>query len=434
MARNQRTVQREGALHGRALHGGREVEIRLKPAAPDTGVVFVRTDVPGGPRIAATRGNVAPGDHRTTLRGEGGATVDTVEHLLACCMGLSVDNLVVEVPGPELPGMDGSAKEFASAFERIGVVEQPAPKATIQVTSAFDLAWEDGDKWFAVAPRDGFKATYTYAAPGHVQTASFVAEPETFRREIAPARTFVLESHVAAAQANGEGLGADPSNTVVLKEGGGTGSPMRFPNECARHKILDLLGDLFLAGADVLGTVHAHRTGHRENARLVDRLRSSGPIVAAEGATRRGTALDPAQIRRILPHRYPMLLVDRVVEIEGFQRAVGLKNVTFNEPYFPGHYPEQPIMPGVLLVEAMAQLAGLLLLRKLELTGRLPVLLSIDRVKFRRAVVPGDQVRLEAETVRLATGRGRVQCKALVQGALAAEARLNFALTQETRP
>jgi beta-hydroxyacyl-ACP dehydratase FabZ len=126
-----------------------------------------------------------------------------------------------------------------------------------------------------------------------------------------------------------------------------------------------------------------------------------------------------------------MLLVDRVIEIEGFQRAVGIKNVTVNEPFFAGHYPEQPIMPGVLLVEAMAQLGGLLLLRKLELTGRVPILLSIDRIKFRRAVVPGDQVRLEAETLRLASGRGRVQCRALVLGALAAEARLNFALTEE---
>ena len=205
----------------------------------------------------------------------------------------------------------------------------------------------------------------------------------------------------------------------------------RWPDEFARHKVLDLLGDLFLAGADLVGHVHAHRTGHAANLKLVERIVDVVRQREIEGRLRRPSGLDHQQIRRILPHRYPMLMVDRVIEIEGFRRAVGVKNVSINEPFFQGHYPEQPIMPGVLIVEAMAQLAGLLLLRKLELTGRVPVLLSIDRVKFRRAVVPGDQIRLEAETVRLASGRGRVQCRALVQGKLAAEARLNFALTEE---
>jgi beta-hydroxyacyl-ACP dehydratase FabZ len=153
-----------------------------------------------------------------------------------------------------------------------------------------------------------------------------------------------------------------------------------------------------------------------------------------EGRLRRPSGLDHAQIRRILPHRYPFLMVDRVVEIDGFRRAVGVKNVTLNEPFFQGHYPDQPIMPGVMIVEALAQLGGLLLLRKLELTGRLPVLMSIDRVKFRRAVVPGDQIRLEAETLRWAAGHGRVQGRATVGGALVAEARLNFAVTASESP
>ena len=193
--------------------------------------------------------------------------------------------------------------------------------------------------------------------------------------------------------------------------------------------MLDLLGDLFLAGADLRGHVQAHRTGHAANLRLVERIVEVVKQREVEGRLRRPSGLDHAQIRRILPHRYPFLMVDRVVEIDGFRRAVGVKNVTMNEPYFQGHYPEQPIMPGVMVVEAMAQLGGLLLLRKLDLTGRVPVLISIDRVKFRRAVVPGDQIRLEAETLRVTASRGRVQCRALVGGALVAEARLNFALT-----
>lgn len=429
MARPQRTVQRDGSLRGRALHSGAEVEVRVRPAPPDTGVVFVRTDLPGAPRVPADVAHVVPTDHRTLLRGDGGATVETVEHLLACCTGLRLDNLVVELSGPELPGMDGSAKPFADLLDGLGAVDQASPRRTLRLDAPTDLSFDDGAKWTSAAPRaGGLRVSYTYAAPAHVQTASFVLHPVTFRDAIAPARTFVHEAHVEAARAAGQGRGATEDNTVVLLPDGGTRRPLRFPDECARHKLLDLLGDLFLLGADVEADLRAHRTGHRQNAALVERLRAVGVPVDARPA-----ALDHLQIRRILPHRYPMLLVDRVLEIEGFQRAVGLKNVTLNEPWFVGHYPEQPIMPGVLLVEAMAQLGGLLLLRKLELTGRLPVLLSIDRVKFRRAVLPGDQVRLEAETVRLASGRGRVQGRALVQGQLAAEARLNFALTQEPR-
>lgn len=433
MPRLQRTVAREATVRGATLHGGTEVEVRLQPAPPDHGIVFVRRDLPGAPRVPATAAHVAPGEHRTVLRGEGGATVDTVEHLLACALALGVDNAVVELSGGELPGLDGSAAEYAALLDRAGVAEQASPRRALVLDAPLDVAWEATDKGFAVAPRpEGLRLGYTYAAPGHRQHAAFVVDPETFRREIAPARTFVLEAHMEAARARGEGKGATAENTVVLRPDGTTAHPMRMPDECARHKLVDLLGDLFLAGADLAVSVRAHRTGHRENAALVERLRASGTTVAGDAPRR--PVLDHVQIRRVLPHRYPMLLVDRVLEIDGFQRAVGVKNVTLNEPYFVGHYPEQPIMPGVLLVEAMAQLGGILLLRKLELTGRLPVLLSVDRVKFRRAVVPGDQVRLEAETVRLASGRGRVQCRALVQGVLAAEARLNFALTQESRP
>jgi UDP-3-O-[3-hydroxymyristoyl] N-acetylglucosamine deacetylase/3-hydroxyacyl-[acyl-carrier-protein] dehydratase len=438
MSRPQRTVRQDATVRGVTLHGGIEVEVRLRPAAADAGVVFVRKDLPGEPRIPADAAHVVAAEHRTVLRGQGGATVETVEHLLACATALGVDNFVVELTGPELPGLDGSAAEYVALFDRAGAVDLAAPRRTLTVDAPFDVTWEAADKWFAVGPRTpaagqpGLRVAYTYATPDHAQAATFAVDADTFRREIAPARTFVHEAHMNAALARGAGKGATPENTVVLLPGGGTRGPTRFPDECARHKLLDLLGDLFLVGGDVLATVRAHRTGHRENAALVERLRVSGTFHAGDAAKR--PVLDHVQIRRVLPHRYPMLLVDRVIEIDGFQRAVGLKNVTLNEPYFVGHYPEQPIMPGVLLVEAMAQLGGLLLLRKLELTGRLPVLLSIDRVKFRRAVVPGDQVRLEAETVRLASGRGRVQCRALVSGVLAAEARLNFALTMETRP
>jgi len=435
--RNQRTVQREGSVKGTALHSGAEVVVRVRPAPADTGVTFVRTDLPGSPRIPADAAHLSTQRRRTALVGENGADVHTVEHLLACCTGLRVDNLIVEVSAAELPGLDGSAKPWADLLRSLGIVEQRATRREIVVDEPVAVAAGPDVALVAFPHASGFKVSYTLDYPDHpflrVQHVSFVLDEESFAREIAPARTFVLESEAEALRKAGLGLGANHENTLVVGNEGVIGNTPRWPDEPARHKVLDLLGDLFLAGADLRGHVHAHRTGHAANLRLVERIVDVVRQRETEGRLRRPTGLDPVQIRKILPHRYPMLMVDRIVEMEGFRRAVGVKNVTVNEPYFQGHYPDQPIMPGVMIVEAMAQLGGLLLLRKLEVAGRVPVLLSIDRVKFRRAVVPGDQIRLEAETLRLSEGRGRVQCRALVQGSLVAEARLNFAVTDEAR-
>jgi UDP-3-O-[3-hydroxymyristoyl] N-acetylglucosamine deacetylase/3-hydroxyacyl-[acyl-carrier-protein] dehydratase len=436
MPRNQRSVQREGMLKGIALHSGAEVSVRVRPAPPDTGVVFVRVDLPGSPRIRADAEHLSVRERRTALVGQDGAEVHTVEHFLACCTGLRVDNLVVEVTAAELPGMDGSAKPYVDLLRGLGIVEQKAQRREIVVDEPVAVAAGQDVSLVAFPNAEGFKVSYTLdyrpRFPG-VQHVSFVLTEDAFAEDIAPARTFVLEHEAAALRKAGLGQGASHENTLVVGETGVIGNTPRWPDEFARHKVLDLLGDLFLAGADLVGHVHAHRTGHAANLKLVERIVEVVRQRETEGRLRRPSGLDHVQIRKILPHRYPMLMVDRVVEIEGFRRAVGVKNVTVNEPYFLGHYPEQAIMPGVMIVEAMAQLGGLLLLRKLELTGRLPVLLSIDRVKFRRAVVPGDQLRLEAETLRLSDGRGRVQCKALVQGVLAAEARLNFAVSEDGR-
>lgn len=436
MPRNQRSVQREGSLAGRALHSGAEVKVRIRPAPADSGVTFVRVDLPGSPRIPADAAHLSTRERRTAIVGESGAEVHTVEHLLACCMGMRVDNLIVEIDAAEMPGMDGSAKNFAELIQSLGIVEQKSPRREIVVDEPVAVAAGQDVSLVAFPNDKGFKVSYTLDYRPHphlgVQHVSFVIDEATFLREIAPARTFVLEKEATQLRAAGLGQGATTDNTLVVGDAGVVGNTPRWPDEFARHKVLDLLGDLFLAGADLVGHVHAHRTGHAANLKLVERIVDVVRQREIEGRLRRPSGLDHQQIKRILPHRYPMLMVDRVIEIEGFRRAVGVKNVSINEPFFQGHYPDQPIMPGVLIVEAMAQLAGLLLLRKLELTGRVPVLLSIDRVKFRRAVVPGDQIRLEAETIRLASGRGRVQCRALVQGKLAAEARLNFALTEES--
>ena len=436
MPRNQRSVQREGSLRGIALHSGAEVDVRIRPAPADAGVTFVRMDLPGTPRIPADAAHLSTQKRRTAIVGENGAEVHTVEHLLACCTGLRVDNLLVEVTAAELPGMDGSAKPYVELLRSLGIVEQRAPRREIVVDEPVAVAAGEDVSLVAFPYAAGFKVSYTldYAHPFlGVQHVSFDWSEEGFATEIAPARTFVLASEAEALRKAGLGQGASHENTLVVGEKGVIGNTPRWPDEFARHKVLDLMGDLFLAGADLRGHVHAHRTGHAANLKLVERIVDVVKQRETEGRLRRPTGLDQQQIRKILPHRYPMLMVDRVIEIEGFRRAVGVKNVTINEPYFQGHYPEQAIMPGVMIVEAMAQLGGLLLLRKLELTGRLPILLSIDRVKFRRAVVPGDQIRLEAETVRLSQGRGRVQCRATVQGELVSEARLNFAVSENDR-
>lgn len=426
MTRKQRTVERKGEITGVGLHSGKEVRLRVEPAGPDAGVTFIRDDLPKSPRIAARSENLREMQRRTALIGERDADVHTVEHFLACCTGLGIDNLDVFVDGAECPGMDGSALPFLEMLEGLGRVEQDAERVVLRPAQAISVSATGDATVVAMPAPDGLSVSYTLDY-GHryldVQHFSMRVTPETFREELAPARTFCLESEADALRKMNLGLGATYENTLVVGEEGVIQNTLRFEDEFARHKTLDLLGDLFLLGADLQGHVIAHRSGHIANLRLVRALLEP---------RRKKSALGPVQIRRILPHRYPFLLVDRVIEIDGFQRAVGVKNVSVNEPFFQGHYPGQPIMPGVLILEAMAQLAGILLLRKLELTGKVPVLLSIDRVKFRRAVVPGDQIRMEAHTIRLSSGRGRVRCRSTVEGALVSEARLNFALTEAT--
>ncbi len=438
MPRNQRTVRKKSEVRGVGLHEGVEAVLRVGPAPADSGVTFVRTDLPGNPRIPARAGNLAERRRRTALVGERDAEVHTVEHFLSCCTALGVDNLEVEISGPECPGMDGSARPFLEMLESAEPIQLEAPRPVLALDRPMVVNTSADVSLVAFPARGGLSVSYTLdygqAYPG-TQHFSFHVTPSQFKSKVAGARTFCLESEAAALRSQGLGKGASYENTLVLGQDGVIDNELRWPDEFARHKTLDLLGDLFLLEADLEAHVAAYRSGHAANLQLVRALREGGQSGAQAPAESPDTepapaALSHAQIRRILPHRYPFLLVDRVVELHGFQRAVGIKNVSLNEPFFQGHYPDQPIMPGVLILEAMAQLAGLLLLRKLELTGKVPVLLSIDRVKFRRAVVPGDQIRLEAFTLRVSSGRGRVRCRSTVDGQLVSEARLNFALTE----
>lgn len=431
MSRKQNTIAGTATLTGTGLHSGEPVTLVLKPAEPDAGVTFVRTDLPEQPRVPADVRNVVEGDRRTVLKA-GEAEVQTPEHLLACLFALGIDNLEVELSGGELPGMDGSAMPFLEAIRQAGISEQDEnrPVSELERDVVVDLSREDVTL-VASPSTDGLVVGYTldYKTPElPASRILFPITPEVFEEEIAPARTFVLEREAKALQEAGFGKGANTSNTLVVA---GDGSPidneLRFPDEYARHKLLDFLGDLFLLNADLRSRVTAVRSGHRANVELVRRLREES-LRAAKA--RRGVEqqLDIREVMRILPHRFPFLLIDRVVELEGYTRAVGIKNVSINEPFFQGHWPDQPVMPGVLIVEAMAQLSGVLLLRKLEHTGKLAVLLSIDRVKLRRAVVPGDQLRIESLAENVKPRTGRVLCTATVEGRLAAQARIKFML------
>ncbi len=431
MEHPQQTIAGPATLEGRGLHTNREVEVVLRSAEPGSGVTFVRTDLPGAPRIPLATARVENRGRRTCLV-EGEAEVHTVEHLLACFTALSIHNAVVEMSGPELPGLDGSALPFLEAIRSAGIEAQKAARPVLTLGREIVVDVPRDDVMLMAGPGEGgLFLTYTldYKTPEiPLERLSLVLTPETFEREIAPARTFCLESEAEALRAAGLGQGADYQNTLVVgRDGKPKENTLRFPDEYVRHKVLDLIGDLYLLGAELRGRVIALRSGHLANQELVRRLRE---IHREEqrAAERREQVLDIREVMRILPHRYPFLMIDRVLELDGYKRAVGIKNVSINEPFFQGHWPAQPVMPGVLIVEAMAQLSGVLLLRKLEHTGRLAVLLAIDRVKLRRAVVPGDQLRIEALAENVKGRTGRVHCRASVDGHLAAEARIKFML------
>lgn len=428
--RNQKTLKGPVEIKGVGLHTGSEVMVRVEPAGPNQGVILIRSDLPEAPHIPVSLDFLGHGQRRTTLR-NGEAEVNTVEHLFASFLGLGIDNAEVHVDGPELPGLDGSAKEYVEPLVAAGLVEQKAEKQVFEVTRPLHVT--EGNATIGLFPEegDGLRVLYTLDLPDSSYGSQFFEvrlDEESFVSEVAPARTFVLKEEVESLQESGLGKGANTQNTLVIDQGQVVDNELRFPNEFARHKILDLMGDLFLAGVDVKGCVIATRSGHTANRSLVREIVNEIEAREMAGQLAPESGMDIREILNLLPHRYPFLLIDRVIELEGYRRAVGVKNVTVNEPFFQGHWPGQPIMPGVLILEAMAQLAGVLLLRRLENTGKLAVLWSIDRVKLRRSVIPGDQLRIEIEATKVRDTIGQVQARAKVGDKVAAEAVLTFTL------
>ena len=432
----QKTIKSEGRISGRGLFGGTEAKVVFRPASVDSGVVFVRIDVPEAVRIRAVAPNLAERSRRTTIK-KGSVSIETVEHCLAAINALGIDNLLVEVDGPELPAPDFSSAEYFKVLKRAGLVEQSEKCKEFVISEPISITEGDASIYALPYADDGLNITYDLDYAGHPgvgrQIFSCRLAPESFEKNLASARTFLLEAEAKQFQARGMGKHVGPRDILVIGSAGPVKNSYRFPNECVRHKIVDLIGDLTLVGRELSGRIVAYKSGHSLNQRLVKKLYEAAE--QRERMQKFGTdaLLDIRQIARILPHRYPFLLVDKVIEVEGDTRIKGIKNVSFNEQFFQGHFPGTPIMPGVLIVEAMAQVSGLLFAQRLEHTGKLAVLLSMDGVKLRKSVVPGDQLVLTAETVRLRKRTAQCQCKAMVGEAVVAEAQIKFMLVDDER-
>jgi UDP-3-O-[3-hydroxymyristoyl] N-acetylglucosamine deacetylase/3-hydroxyacyl-[acyl-carrier-protein] dehydratase len=418
--RPQRTLGSEVTLEGTGLHSGQSVRATLKPAGPGTGVVFRRIDCQEAPLLEAIVDSVA-GTSWETVLGEGEARVGTIEHLLAPLTVFGIDNLEILLEGPEPPALDGSGREWCALIQEAGIREQDGSLVT-SVTVREPFVIREGDSSYTVAPHDGYRITavidFDHPAIGR-QSVTFEVEPESFCGQIAPARTFGLESWKEMLHSRGLALGATYENTIVATEDGlAEGTELRFSDEFVRHKILDLVGDLALVGAPIQGHIIAERPSHRGNVAVARRLRNM--LARGEGG---GPILDINGILEYIPHRYPFLLIDRVLEFEGGKRILGLKNVTINEPFFQGHFPEHPIMPGVLIVEAMAQAGGLLLMNEFEDPhSKVVYFMSLDNVKFRRPVMPGDQLLFELRMLQLRGRTCRMQGETRVGGEVVAEA------------
>jgi len=438
----QRTILREVSIKGKSLHTGEEVHLTLKPAPEGTGVLFRRIDLFGKPELKPLIDLVDDLVRSTTIA-DGHAKVHTIEHVLSALSGCGVDNVVIEMDASEPPILDGSAKHFVNLIQEAEPVEQAVERAYFVLDEPISVT--RGSSSIIALPHDGFRITCTSADDRgiHTQHLSLDIDPETYVAQIAPARTFTIYEDIEELLKLGKIKGGSLDSAIVIKgDKIVSKEPLRFKDEFVRHKMLDIIGDITLVGMPIKAHIVGVRPGHALNAELSKVLRKK-LLEKAKGAKKKAaakklpatvdaseTAMDIRRVLDILPHRYPFVMIDRVVELVGEDELVALKNVTINEPYFQGHYPGRPVMPGVLQVEAMAQAAGVLLLRKLPVEeNKIAFFMSVDKVKFRQAVEPGDSIEIRVKLIKIrgnkiATATG--ECK--VGGKVVSSAELMFML------
>lgn len=421
MSSKQQTIGAAFEFSGKGLHTGAPSKVTIAPAEAETGIQFQVGDA----RFSASPFHADGSRHRTVLQ-YGELEIHTVEHLLAALWGGGVDNALITVEGGEVPGLDGSAKAFCDRLDEVGLIEQDAPRKTFTLKTPVSASFGASSIQAFPSKDDKFRVTYIldYPESSLAQgTVEFEISPETIRKELSPCRTFVMKCHAEKLLEAGLGQGANTENTVVLDGDQVVDNELRFDDECPRHKVLDVIGDLATVGVRMGIHVIAYKSGHALNLELAQAL-----VRMIQHEEQPRGLLDIQEIEKWLPHRYPFLLVDRVVEMEERKRIRTFKNLTRNEDFFNGHFPGQPIMPGVLQVEALAQSGGVLLMREKECRGKLAVLMGVEDVKFRRPVVPGDRLYMDVEIVKIKGRIGIVQARASVDGDTTTECNIKFAL------
>ena len=455
---HQRTLQKEVSLWGTGLHTGKECMITFKPATVNYGYRFVRTDIENSPEIPALIDNVVDVLRGTTIA-VNDVKVHTTEHVLGALYGLQIDNCRIEMSGPEPPVMDGSSHPFAEALLGAGFQEQEEPKNYLVIDETIEYHDSENGVDIVALPLDDFRITvmvdYKNPALGSQHSGLFNLDTE-FVKDFSPSRTFCFLSEVEALANQGIIKGGDidnaiviidktmqkeeladlgnklgiDSNHLVLGENGILNNrELRFKNEPARQKLLDLLGDLALRGMPIKAQVLAARPGHASNVEFVKQLKKYADrnklARQYQHDKKAGVIFDINAILNILPHRYPFLLIDKIVEFKLDEKIVSIKNVTMNEPFFQGHFPGNPIMPGVLILEAMAQTGGIMMLNGNDkIKESVVYFMGIDKARFRKPVLPGDTLVIEAIMTNMRRSVCQFDAKAYVRGELVCEASL----------
>jgi UDP-3-O-[3-hydroxymyristoyl] N-acetylglucosamine deacetylase/3-hydroxyacyl-[acyl-carrier-protein] dehydratase len=436
MIQNQHTLAKTVSLSGSSLHTGEKVTVTMQPAPVGTGKRFRRLDLPDQPTVQAHIAHVKEVERRTTLV-DGAATVHTVEHILSALSGLGVDNAIIDMDASEPPICDGSAQPYVDLIKAAGLQDQGQPRTVWEITEPIHLESKTGSL-MTVVPDSQFRVSCTnVGAEGRfTQYQSVVVTPETYTKELAAARTFVFYEDVKPLMDKGLIKGGSLENALVVRgEQVLSKEALRFKDEFVRHKILDIVGDLALFGRPIRGHVIAIKPGHGPNTELCAAIAKQHakamamvpPAVTPKG----GEVMDVTDVMALLPHRPPFLMVDRIVAMEGDTKCTGVKALSMNEWFFAGHFPGHPVMPGVLQLEAMAQVGSILLLKKPGQAGRIGYFLSADAVKFRKPVVPGDTLFIEVEMTQSKRLMAKARGRCVVNGEIVSEAEMLFGLVDK---